>query len=78
MKEGIFDTASKVLGATLVEALQLKIGKAVLEVIFLAVLGAPERKTVGVDGIVCSVADQAICGDILVVVKLMNDGLVEL
>lgn len=56
----------------------MQIVKTVLEVILLAVLGAPEGKFVCIDGIVCRVADQAIVRNILVVVEFMNDGLVEL
>lgn len=56
----------------------MQIVKTVLEVILLAILGAPEGKFVCIDSIVCRVADQAIICNILVVVEFMNDGLVEL
>ena len=57
MEEGVFDAASELPRATLIDASQLKVGKAILEVILLAVLGAPEGKLVGVDSIVGSVAN---------------------
>jgi hypothetical protein len=78
MEEGVSNAASKLLGTTLVYTSQLQVSQAVFEVIVLAVLGAPERKVVGVDGIVCRVADQAICRYVLVLVEFMGDGLVEL
>ena len=56
----------------------MQIVKTVLEVILLAILSAPEGKSVCINGIVCRVADQAIIRNILVVVEFMNDGLVEL
>jgi hypothetical protein len=78
MEERVLDSASKLLGTTLIYASQLKIGGAVLEIILLAVLGAPKGEMVGVDGIVCRVADQAIYRNVLVFVELMTDGLVKL
>jgi hypothetical protein len=77
-KEAQPSATPKHLGSTLVRPPQLEVRLALSEIVLLAKLGAPEGKTVGVDGIVRSAADQAVRCDVLVVVKLVYDGLVEL
>jgi hypothetical protein len=78
VKELVSNAASKKPGATLICMTQLKVMRAIPEVILFAVLCAPEGKVVGVDGIVGGAADQPVRRNVLVVVELMNDGLVEL
>jgi hypothetical protein len=77
-KEAVPSATPKHLGSTLVRAPQLKIRLALLEVVPLAKLGAPEGKAIGVDSIVRGAADQAERRDVLVGVELVYDGLVEL
>jgi hypothetical protein len=77
-EEAVPRATSKHLGSTLVGPTQLQVRLALLEIVLLAELGAPERQTIGVDDIVRGAADQAERRDILVGVEFVDDGLVEL
>lgn len=77
-KEAVLGAASQQLGPALIHAPQLVVGCALQEVILLTELCTPERLTIGVDGIICRTAYQPVCRDVLVVVKVVDDGLVEL
>jgi hypothetical protein len=77
-EEAVPRATPKHLGSTLVGPPQLQIRLTLLEIVLLAELGAPERQAIGVDGIVCGVADQAERRDIFVGVEFVDDGLVEL
>lgn len=77
-KEAVFGAASQQLGPALIHAPQLVVGCALQKIILLTELCTPTGLKVGIDGIICSAAYQPVCRDVLVVVKVVDDGLVEL
>lgn len=77
-KEIILNAASKQFGPTLVHAQQPGVGRAIDKVVLFAELCTPERQTIGIYGTVCSAANRPESRDVLVIVKIMGDGLVEL